>query len=1034
NRLTIKDVTVDLSADIEVEMRLGEKVYTLTPECAIDFGLVSETAFYTEHPLYIQGYYKMYFAPAFQATGTKLGKLDFFVAPSEAEIVITDILIEHPVYRLIEKDMIESLIVLAYKAVESKTDGKVETIGIEMSALTEPVIAALDSFEKRKELSFSHASESYRYYTVEPAFKTSKLYATRRGKVKSYNKLLYDGTFTGEGDVVTWWPTDDEGNPIENPAEPGNPLYIFYDNRFQGEDIIIYPEDEMCEFVISGLEFLMPLSTFIDKSPPGYSKFVLNFGHYADPAVLDSVVELDLAAKQVTVKTPVSPIEPVKLSGPTGLGGPNAPPQLAVEKMYCGLPVDKYAKWVWNKIYSMPPAPSATELFNQLDKVNLERVKISSSIGADSTGAYSRSIPETVNYEFKGKVVVRMSPHMMTDFSHTNMPTEVKVYNGATSAGTVNLLEDYGMYGKVKISGALAGNLKESLLIDLKNAPHSGQVVKVDVLVKEGSVYIHEEYCLGRTSSLHSTDPGKVYRIWNKVVGQLWGEDFYYSVTSQHYVTANGKLEPKIWFKSNTWMEPRRLKRLWYKTGRMMAHPLGPAAFVSVIHGAFIGWNYYKGNYMCTDQIYGDVVGAAVDAGIWTTAFRVLAAWGPASATTGFIALMPVMVISHLAVDYSRFVWREWKSGVVVGGFNDMMLDPYANVGLSMYRALFSWYDSKILKRDYELRKQYPYGLRNGFEYIFMEAATDVWVEKNISPSLTAEEIKNVEWGLLSKSGHYVDIFENNITDPIYEGLSWYHLWNVGSRDNYGYETDRQLGIVGFCRDNPYPGVSNVGPPVPVNDIYQKLISGIANAYEKLNGASSEVEPMSFFTGYEYTLMQLVEDAYATILVLMRQMQTKLDNYDGSGTEVATARASVWPASKTFRLWITDDLPPWIQEDYDEEYPSGTLFDNVTAKWIDVRTALNTLEELLVLVKDTDWATVCPEIEYNLIPNPDLEMDDIGDTGFNPVAVETVNGAQSNYTIPDHVTLGGIRYYWDVKAVVEPDISPPSETWEFRAQ
>ena len=163
-------------------------------------------------------------------------------------------------------------------------------------------------------------------------------------------------------------------------------------------------------------------------------------------------------------------------------------------------------------------------------------------------------------------------------------------------------------------------------------------------------------------------------------------------------------------------------------------------------------------------------------------------------------------------------------------------------------------------------------------------------------------------------------------------------------------------------------------------------------------------------------------------------MQTKLDSYDGSGTEVATARASVWPVSKTFRLWITDDLPPWIQEDYDEEYPSGTLFDNVTAKWIDMRTALDTLGELLVLVEGTDWATVCPEIEYNLIPNADLEMDDIGETGFNPVTVEIINGAQSNHTIPDHVTLGGIRYYWDVKAVVEPDTSPPSETWEFRAQ
>ncbi|MCK5161123.1 MAG: hypothetical protein KAQ99_06065, partial [Candidatus Aureabacteria bacterium] len=891
-KITIKGVTLDLSDKVGVPMHLGDTIYSLRPEFAINFSAVSETAVFVETPLAVESYYKMYMDLTYR-TGVEMGRVEFHLSADESEIIIDNITIKYIFFNLSRKDIIQSLLISVYDAVKSKGDQEIESIGIPLSALTEPVVEAFNDFVKMGQLAPPYEISGFRYYAVKNILMSSQSYTTRRGKRKSYNRLLYDGTFTADGDVATWWPTDDEGNLIENPIDPGNALQIFSDSRFQGESIIIYPEDEMCEFVISGLEFLMPLSTFIDKAP-GYSKFVLNFGYYEDIAVLDSKITLDLAAKKVTVVKPASPVGPVTLSGPTGLGGSAAPGEVAVSKMYCGLPVDKYAKWVWNKIYSMPPAPSASELFNQLDKANLERVKISSSIRTGSSEMFSRSIPETVNYEFNGNVVVRMSPAMMTDFSHANMPTEVKVYNGATSSGTVKLLKEYSGYGKVEISGALAGNLKESLLIDLKNAPHSGQVVKVDILVKKGSVYIHEEYCLGRTSSLHSTDPGKVYRIWNKVVGQLWGEDFYYSVTSQHYVTANGKLEPKIWFKSNTWMEPRRLKRLWYKTGRLMAHPVGPAVFVSLIHGAFIGWNHYQGNYMCTDQLYGDVVGAAVDAGIWTTAFRVLAAWGPASATTGFIALMPVMVISHLAVDYSKFVWREWKSGVVVGGFNDMMLDPYANVGLSMYRALFSWYDSKILKRDYELRKAYPYGLRNGFEYIFMEAATDVWVEKNISPSLTAEEIKNVEWGLLSKSGHYADIFENNITDPIYEGLSWYHNFNVGAHDNYGSEWDRYLNYIDFCQAYPYPGESNAGPPVPVNDIYQKLISGVVNAYEKLNGgASLEVEPMSFFTGYEYTLMQLVEDAYATILILMRQMQTKLDNYDGSDTEVATARASV---------------------------------------------------------------------------------------------------------------------------------------------
>ncbi|MCK5160900.1 MAG: hypothetical protein KAQ99_04935, partial [Candidatus Aureabacteria bacterium] len=452
--------------------------------------------------------------------------------------------------------------------------------------------------------------------------------------------------------------------------------------------------------------------------------------------------------------------------------------------------------------------PSAGQLFDQLDLASVDRVKLQVR-GASPSESLPWSTPERISY-YKGDVLVITQPTIPVDLAV--IPEELKVYNGALRVGTVELLADYHEgYNKMKLSGDIAGNLRKEMLVDLKARVGDGKIVTIDVWPSDGKIYIHEEYCKGRTSSLYIKEPGKAYRIWNKVVERLWGEDLYYSVTSKHYVNAGGQLELETWIKSNDWIDPRGLKRVWYNTGRLMAHPVGPAIFVSLIHGAFIGWNYYHGNYMCSDHLYGDVVGAAVDAGIWTTAFRVLAAWGPASATAGFVALMPVMVISHLAVDYSRFVWREWKAGAVISGFGDLMLDPYANVGLSMYRALFSWYDSKILKRDYELRKQYPYGLRNGFEYIFMEAATDVWVEKNISPSLTAEEIKNVEFGLLTKSGHYADIFENNITDPIYEGLSWYHLWNVASRDNYGYETDRQLGIVGFCRDNPYPGASNVG-------------------------------------------------------------------------------------------------------------------------------------------------------------------------------------------------------------------------------
>ncbi|MCK5161031.1 MAG: metallophosphoesterase, partial [Candidatus Aureabacteria bacterium] len=265
-KLTIKGVTLDLSDKVEVPMHLGDVVYSLRPEFAINFNDVSASAVFVQTPSSVESYYKMSVEPT-TATGMKTGRVEFHLSADNSEILIDDITVADGLYKLIEKNMVQSLLLAAIKAVESRNGQGIESIGVLASLLTEPVLEALSDFVKKGLLLAPYGDDLYRFYNVKPNAFQRHYYTTPRGKMVSYSRELYDGSMTDDDEVSAWWPKDAEGNFIDNPLNPGNPLYIFLDGKFQGDEMIFDFHSEMFEFNVGGLDFVMPLWVFSDRFP-----------------------------------------------------------------------------------------------------------------------------------------------------------------------------------------------------------------------------------------------------------------------------------------------------------------------------------------------------------------------------------------------------------------------------------------------------------------------------------------------------------------------------------------------------------------------------------------------------------------------------------------------------------------------------------------------------------------------------------------------------------------------------------------------
>ncbi|MCK5655905.1 MAG: hypothetical protein KAI03_06420, partial [Candidatus Aureabacteria bacterium] len=107
-KFTIKGVTLDLSDKVEVPMHLGDTVYSLRPEFAINFSDVSATAVFVQTPSSVESYYKMSLDFT-STTGMKTGRVEFHLSADNSEILIDDITVADGLYKLVEKNMVQSL-------------------------------------------------------------------------------------------------------------------------------------------------------------------------------------------------------------------------------------------------------------------------------------------------------------------------------------------------------------------------------------------------------------------------------------------------------------------------------------------------------------------------------------------------------------------------------------------------------------------------------------------------------------------------------------------------------------------------------------------------------------------------------------------------------------------------------------------------------------------------------------------------------------------------------------------------------------
>jgi len=551
---------------------------------------------------------------------------------------------------------------------------------------------------------------------------------------------------------------------------------------------------------------------------------------------------------------------------------------------------------------------------------------------------------------------------------------------------------------------------------------------------------MHENRCLGYLRKNY---------LGEEILGSIWGERYYYDMYQTGYIdeaTMTLKQEghikisqPAASMVSEPYLKPIGLKRIWAGFNKFMAKPYGPPVFIAIPETAILAYNIYKGAYESTDELYGDVTKAATRVAGFSTAIKVIAKWGPKSFVTGSLVLIPVGEVIEDLADYNKFIHMEWRSGVVTGEFtdNDMaLLDGYNYP--SLYRAWFSLLDAKAQEKNQLLRGFYPYGNRQVIEYAFVEAAYDRWMKAEGKDADDAVQA-NYKTGLRTKADHYGRIYEENILNPIFDGLCWYNKASPFGADTYGSFTDRGYRIGKFCRDYPYPQYTNAAGPAPVavhtdilddKELYDTLVQGMYDTWEKWNKGNTEVNPISEYLGHDVPIENIQQFALQQIQDMIDLFKTKEDGYnaanpDGLYPEVSTARATVWPIATSHLLYAP--LPRWLEENLVPDYDLDTI------NWIDTRTAANSLNTLRSLLETTDFESLgyfTTSVVNSGFENISDEYADVRSYLVYPLA--SGETAPTTLALPDDDIFSGIRYHWEVEAHNQvAGYSLPSEGWSL---
>ena len=451
-------------------------------------------------------------------------------------------------------------------------------------------------------------------------------------------------------------------------------------------------------------------------------------------------------------------------------------------------------------------------------------------------------------------------------------------------------------------------------------------------------------------------------------------------------------------------LSPLALKRNVYKAINLLSHP-GTVGLLTGASKMLVIYNKYNADeYICMDELYGDVVGAAFYAGSWSTHAFVLRRFSHvlfsgmgigASLGTGFVLALPMMVISDAVEEYTKQVTLQWESGQAIDGVTTLT-DLNANYE-TLYRAWLMTHDALNEDWLHPLAEVYRSPNRDYLEWAITEGIQERWLATPEGQAADDEAVKTHYFLAMERAGLYGVKYQDLIYhNGLMYGLSWAYPGLI-KWDEYGFS--RIEDQWDYIVDYPYPGP---GGPAPVsaytvtagdNDMTEVMARQVYGLWKILAEGDKAMDPVSEYLDYTPSLEEVLTLARGDIAWMGEMFKAHLD---GS--------MSSWPFGiGVDQLWKTDQ-----------------------SRWADCRTGTNTCATLLEYL--TPDAMVGAGLYEAVTANPGAE----GAGEFAPQVSHQDSAVPTNtYTVPAEETLGGVRYHWDVKAHNPVGWGPESEQWNF---
>jgi hypothetical protein len=468
-------------------------------------------------------------------------------------------------------------------------------------------------------------------------------------------------------------------------------------------------------------------------------------------------------------------------------------------------------------------------------------------------------------------------------------------------------------------------------------------------------------------------------------------------------------------------------KRIFGRLMSFLSRPGVPALTTFTLAGTLMIYGYADGEYHPTSEVMGDVVGLLVLTGIAQAedsliryAAERLAQRGVRMGLgEGFVALIPLMVLTDFAYNYSRAFYRQWAAQ---SSFLDVAPFQAGLIEGSAYRAWLSVMNDYSQGWHYFLRPQTSVmkevlkaalveGLmsrwastaegREAYRILGGARAEDFGYDSVAGTGISAPRpaqrahnlVKDKEYDAGQLADVYMSKYQQNVIDPLLKGLSFNDLNAVDAGagipgntcwldyDDYGWLPDRDA-----CWNSAYDyratypqGTSIDRLPVYVSKeaIRDNLVPRLFNLWDIWARGESSLDPISTILGYTPSLNEVrawaVQDLYAWAMLF--QMQEE-DNSISSSPATGDPRDFVWNVGTTRAL----------------DTRVGTFM------CLDLAGALSTVDFGQYGLYDT------------LLPNPGFET---LDTSLR--ALPSVMASTNALTLDTNTTLRGVRYFWDVQ-------------------